>query len=79
MPKRPSAKHFIGRHFYDEGDWDEDGTTTFEGGVFVVVSLQTGGYVMCVRRDEPLSAPLKFVQKYVRELIVDYEDEGMFF
>ena len=52
LPERPSKKDLIGRSFYDDGDFDYDGNATYQPGEFVVKSIKTGGYLICVRVDD---------------------------
>ena len=75
LPRRPSAKDLLGRTFYDEDHYDDDGNVEFEGGHFVVVSIKTGGYVMCVREDNPTGKPEKYLVPSVKDMVRDYEDE----
>ena len=74
LPKRPSTKDLVGRSFWDEGDFDYNGKATYEPGEFVVKSIKTGGYLMCVRVEDRSD-----IQKYkladVRELVMEYDAE----
>ena len=75
LPKRPSAKHFIGRTFYDAGTYDDDGAASYEPGEFVVDCEKTGGYFMCIRKDD-FSDRQKYKMKDVKEMVIEYEKEN---
>ena len=64
----------IGRTFYEDCEFGYDGEIEFEGGEFVVDSIDTGGWVMCKRKDTPSESIIRRWNQ-VKERVLEFESE----